>query len=45
MARFFAKAQGNSSVSAKKETGFFVLRSFFRNFAGENLKKADGQRA
>ena len=39
MAKFFAKAQGNSSVSAKKETGFFVLRSFFRNFAGENLKK------
>jgi len=30
---FFRYAQGNSSVSAKKETSFFVLLSTFRNFA------------
>ena len=31
----FRFAQGNSSVSAKKETSFFVLRSTFRNFAAK----------
>ena len=31
----FRFAQGNFSVSAKKETGFFVLRSTLRNFVAE----------
>jgi len=31
----FRFAQGNFSVSAKKETSFFVLLSTFRNFAAK----------
>jgi hypothetical protein len=33
MAEVFRSAQGNFSISAKKETSFFVLLSTFRNFA------------
>ena len=33
----FRSAQGNFSVSTKKETGFFVLCSTFRNFGNAEL--------
>jgi len=33
MAEVFRSAQGNFSISAKKETSFFVLLSIFCNFA------------